>query len=109
MKYTYDYTDKAFYERAWDILVEHAGAIRVPYEKDTFVDSFCRREHKAYEFRFGGVFGHGGKFWRNDNRFYVSYYREDETAKMRRTADKVNALLAALAAELHPDPNGPTV
>ena len=109
MQYTHDFTDTAFYERAWDLLVEHAGASRDPYQKDIFVHAYCQREHKAYEYRFGGVFGFGGKFWRNDRRFYVSYYQEDETPKMRVAEAKVNALLAALAEELHPNPYGPMV
>lgn len=84
------------FEKAYGILVAHAGApSREQYMVDTFVDAFTTRP-LAMEWRFGGNLGFGGKFWRNDHRYYVSCYPEDRNAKRDRIIKKVNELLAAL-------------
>ncbi len=53
----------------------------------------------------------GGKFWRGRNGhnggFYVSCYPEDKTSKRAKIIDKVNTLLALLATEMKPNPDGP--
>jgi hypothetical protein len=49
IEYTHDETHKAFYERAWGILVEHAGANKDPHDKDGFVRAYAQVEHKATE------------------------------------------------------------
>lgn len=108
--YTHNDTHKAFYEKAWDILVEHAGASRDPHDKETFVRAYTQIEHQTIEWRFCGLLGFGGKFWRNrgySGSFYVSCYSEDKTKKLGKLIDKVNALLSALATELKPNPDGP--
>lgn len=87
---------KALYEQCWDILVEHAGALKNQDDRSTFVRAFLAEEHEATEWRFGGTLGFGGKFWRNDGRLYVACYREDETPKRLAVIETVNAQLAAL-------------
>jgi hypothetical protein len=67
----------------FDILVEHAGARETmrPYFVSSQTSEFCS------EFRFGGLLGGGGKFWRNTGFradgtwgevWYVNGYPEDE-------------------------------
>lgn len=97
--YTYDETTRPFFERAYAILVEHAGAPDGPHDRESFVINFTRREYPTTEYRCCGAFGFGGKFWRNDGRFYVTCYPEDRSARINRSIDHVNELLAALLAE----------
>lgn len=96
----YDPADAIFYQRAFDILVNDAGASAL--DQTSFVLAYTEVEHRATEFRFGGHLGFGGKFWRNNGRFYVSCYREDATPEKTQVIQIVNAKLSALANELHP-------
>lgn len=89
---------ETFYGKCWDILVKHAGASKSPDAKYQFVMSFVEPERfgNVNEFRFGGVFGFGGKFRRNsnnDHRVYIDYYPEDHTKRLDKLAEKVNKLL----------------
>jgi hypothetical protein len=76
--------------RIWSALVLLGGA------HDSGQDAFMRHwpdgQHIS-EHRFIGVFGFGGKIWWNDDRVYVSYYREDHN-------DQREAVLAILNTEL---------
>jgi hypothetical protein len=47
VEYTYDYTDRAFYEAAYDLLVREVRAPADPSDKASFVDSFCQAEHRT--------------------------------------------------------------
>jgi len=85
------------FKKAWAILVEHAGAVQHEYERDSFVRAFLETKHPATEWRFSGYLGFGGKFWRNDGRYYVSCYPEDRNKKRDATIEKVNKLLAELS------------
>ncbi len=107
MTYTHDYTHRAFYERAWDILVQHAGAPKDPDTKLSFVEAFTQVEHPAIEWRFQGLLGFGGKFWRTDGRFFIRCYPEDSNKSRERIISSVNQRLSDLALELKPNPNGP--
>jgi len=93
--------DAAFYEAAYDVLVQHAGAY--PGERSDFVYELTRRDkgYRVEEWRFRGLLGFGGKFWRN-RTFYVSCYREDETPERLQIIETVNAALAALVAIHNP-------
>jgi len=84
--------------KAWDILVEHAGASADPDNKANFVLNYTTKgqTYNVTEWRFGGLLGFGGKFWRNDNRYYVSCYPEDKDKKKERVIARVNALLSIL-------------
>lgn len=88
-------TPQEIFEKAYDILVHYAKAPRDDHYKDTFVSYFTERP-LAYEWRFGGLLGFGGKFWRNDNRYYVSCYPEDRTSNRTVVMAEVNRLLAEL-------------
>lgn len=71
----------------YDVLVECCGASET--ERDSFVHQQATEDIR--EWRFCGNLGFGGKFWRNNGRFYVSCYREDETPErlaMIAAADK---------------------
>jgi hypothetical protein len=58
-------------------------------------DGYCA------EYRFQGDLGFGGKFWRNDGRWYVSAYPEDVKARPERAGiiEATNAALAELQAK----------
>lgn len=102
MNYTHDDAHRPFFEAAYNILVEDAGAQKDPREKEAFVRAYTQIEHPTSEYRFQGVLGFGGKFWRNDGRFYVSCYREDRTKKLDKIIAKVNDRLQLLFAEHAP-------
>lgn len=86
---------KAIFSRAFDILVEHAGVRDYrDWQRETFVRDFA--EDTTTEWRFQGLLGFGGKFWRNDGRYYISCYPEDRTAERDAIVEKVNELLKEL-------------
>ncbi len=94
--------------RIYDILVAEAGASDSESTRHSFMYTFCRDEQpgRNYEFRFGGKFGFAGKFWWNNERFYVSgHSRGDvsmggcDSATLEQEypeIDRINALLAPL-------------
>ena len=83
------------YRMAQDIfqtLVKFAGAN--PTMEDDFVRWFTKdNAYWSREYRFQGSLGFGGKFWRNNKRFYVNCYREDETDDIREQIELVNSIL----------------
>lgn len=81
-----------FANKVYDILVKEAGA----YEpnRDCFVYSHCDDEFPCNEFRFGGTFGFGGKYWSERNA--ITYYTEDHTKKLDKLEAKVNKLLGEI-------------
>lgn len=96
------YTDRAFYDAVYTILVDEAGAYAGSREREDFIRAYCDNMHPATEYRFGGSLGGGGKFWRGCDWFHVSCYREDETPQRLATIEKVNVLLAQAAATNKP-------
>jgi hypothetical protein len=83
------------FNRAYDILVLHAGAVDDEDHRTDFVCTYM--DTRATEYRFGGRLGFGGKFWRNDHRYYISCYREDYAKGERPTIiDRCNTMLAEL-------------
>jgi len=107
VSYTYDDTDRSFYGRVYDLLVQHAGAMNGPHDKESFVRAFTQVEYKATEYRCCHALGFGGKFWRNAGRFYVSCYPEDRSIDRDATIARINKLLEDLATEMTPLPYGP--
>lgn len=77
-------------------LVAHAGASED--DRRFFVEAQTDDYH--YEYRFIGGLGFGGKFWRNDGRWYVSAYPEDVRVRPSRqqAINNTNAALSALLA-----------
>jgi hypothetical protein len=101
---TYDSTKISFYEKVWDLLVEHAGAR--PDDRHSFVYSMIEQRYLAHndsfqtsEWRFQGVLGFGGKLYRGyPKELRVGFYREDTTPEREAIRDKVNLLLQELVA-----------
>jgi hypothetical protein len=79
----------------YDVLTKVCGASDNPYDREHFVAAQCEEGHPT-EWRFCGSLGFGGKFWRNDGRFYVSCYREDETPARLKAIAEANRLLSDL-------------
>lgn len=88
-------TPQEIFNKAFDILVEHAGAVDGDWQRESFVRSYTT-EPLTTEWRFQGTLGFGGKFWRNGGHYYVTYYPEDRTAEREEAVKKVNALLREL-------------
>lgn len=64
----------AIFEKAYDILVEHAGAKW--FDKYDFVSLETMVEtFPSKEYRFCGNLGFGGKFWNNDSLYVSSTLR----------------------------------
>lgn len=99
---TYDFADKIFYEEVRDLLAKKVGAKSDPIDKKMFILDFCQVDNPAIEFRFGGIFGMGGKFWRNGNRFEISCYRETETPERLEVIVCVNEEINQLVVKHHP-------
>lgn len=84
-------------EQIYKILVELAGAGDYRDQRDMFNNWFGGQyQDFSREFRFQGNLGFGGKFWRNDGRFYVNCYREDETPERLETIERTNEALSSL-------------
>lgn len=81
-----------FANKVYDILVAEAGAQE--NNRLSFVYSHCENEYPCHEFRFGGFFGFGGKYWSERNA--ISYYQEDHTKKLDKLEAKVNKLLGEI-------------
>lgn len=75
----------------FNILVNEAGANES--NRDQFAHWWTTNGH---EFRFQGVLGFGGKFWRNNDRWYINCYSEDENLCRLCVIEKVNKLLKEL-------------
>lgn len=83
------------FNRVWNILVEHAGARKTStWERDSFIRSFVNETN--YEWRFQGLLGFGGKFYRNCGRMWISCYSEDRTPERDAIIARVNPMLAEL-------------
>jgi hypothetical protein len=90
--------DHALLSKAWDVLVECAGAQEIT--REDFIGYLLRRIARApygtYEFRFLGALGGGGKFWLTPGTFHVSCYLEDKNAARIEVIQHTNARLAKL-------------
>jgi hypothetical protein len=74
------------------LLCIYCGA---PTDDDSAADFVLSQTspHFPTEYRFQGHLGFGGKFWRNDERWYVTCYPEDETPKRLEMIEKTNRIL----------------
>ncbi len=89
----------------WQVLVDHAGASREPFDADNFIHHQTRDVQR--EWRFIGALGFGGKFRRSPQRisdgqrerWYVDCYREDETPERLAVIEATNEALAELRKE----------
>jgi hypothetical protein len=78
----------------WRILVECCGCRDDEMDRTTFI--ICQAKRLETEWRFQGLLGFGGKFWRNMGRWYVSCYPEDKTPEREVMIEKANERLRAL-------------
>jgi hypothetical protein len=82
-----------FANKVYDILVKEAGAPESM--RDNFI--YCHNpsdQFLCWEYRFGGLFGFGGKYWSETNK--INYYPEDRTKKLDKLEAKVNKLLSEI-------------
>lgn len=80
----------------WRILVEDCGAYDDRLSCDLFVGYCCDRGFDRLEWRFQGKLGFGGKFYANENGWYVSCYSEDETPARLQIIETANAKLVSM-------------
>lgn len=86
---------KAFLNKVWDILVQHAGAWED--DREAFVIVATDRAYRCLEYRFVGKLGFGGKVWLwNKPHVYINCYREDETPERRKIMTATNRALKQL-------------
>lgn len=79
-----------FADTVYDILVHTGGAPE--RMRENFVYHHTKPdEHAPDEWRFGGKFGMGGKYWSNNN--WVTYYSEDETYELNELELLINERL----------------
>lgn len=79
-----------FYNEVYSVLVAYGRASE--YMRENFV--FChisKQEYPCDEYRFGGVFGIGGKYRRLTNT--IDYYQEDATKQLDKLEKIINARL----------------
>ena len=79
----------------FDILVKECGA----FDDDRLGFVYNQTAEPVSEWRFCGKLGFGGKFWRNNGKWYVNCYREDETPKRMKMIEAANKRLELLANE----------
>ena len=89
----------------WAILVEHCGAAKSDDARYQFITMYSRPSVDNFdrgaprEYRFGGKYGMAGKFWWNNDRFYVNGHSrtevdEETLEREHHELEEVNALLA---------------
>lgn len=81
MKLTIEIANKIY-----DILVKEAGAPECYRDNFVYVES----KENCHEYRFQGDLGFGGKFWNDDNKWYVACYAEDETPERLKIIETTN-------------------
>lgn len=80
-----------FYGLTFDLLVDKAGASEE--DRWSFMHAFMKDDRDPVEYRFQGLLGFGGKFWRSDGRHYVNYYQEDVTGEREKLVEVVNGVV----------------
>lgn len=80
--------------RIYDILVEDCAASKIM--RDSWVHHQTNPNEFTIEWRFSGLMGFGGKFWRNGGRWYVDAYSEDYTPKMEKLIAATNKKIDAV-------------
>lgn len=79
----------------YDVLVQHAGASRDPYDRQCFVLLALNWDYRfTFEYRFMGLLSSGGKIWLPlDGVPNVSCYPEHETPQRKKIIKETNILL----------------
>jgi hypothetical protein len=81
-----------FANKVYDILVAEAGAHES--NRENFIYVHCEDEYPCGEYRLGGDFGFGGKYWLERNA--ITYYQENHMKKLDKLEAKVNKLLGEI-------------
>lgn len=81
-----------FANLVYTVLVIYGGASESM--RDNFIYAHTDQKEPCWEYRFGGHFGFGGKYWSDRNA--ISYYPEDHTKKLDKLAKDINDKLEAL-------------
>lgn len=83
-------------EQVYDILVRY-GARVDRYTKHRFVEYFTTYDRWGHEYRFGGIFGMGGKvrLCRHDCVVTADMYLENETPQLIAQMNQLNKELSA--------------
>lgn len=91
--------------KAYDILVEFAGASKNHQDRLAFVSAFTHTESKlrTSEWRFQGTIGFGGKFYYDGwGPMRIDCYVEERSRANAKTIETVNKKLGALPQPGHP-------
>lgn len=86
----------------WTLLVKYCAN-----EADwhSFMHYFCNDSPHGHEFRFRGIFGHGGKVRMDSYRgLWASYYSEDGTPELNKKMEELNASLQKMWNEFKSSP-----
>lgn len=78
----------------YDVLVEEAGADSREHTKESFARQ--QAEDHLAEYRFCGLLGFGGKFWRYNGLWYVNCYRENLDGEAKDIITRTNQRLMEL-------------
>lgn len=87
-------------ESIWEVLVIQCGASAAPRHRDDFIAHATEPDFS--EFMFGGLLGYGGKFFATSTKWWVSCYKEFETADKIRMVNAANKELVLLRASMEP-------
>lgn len=79
-------------DQIYTILVEEAGAL----ERGRSDFTHYQTHNHCDEWRFCGLLGFGGKFWRAQDRWYVTCYLEDETVERKAIVERTNKRLLSI-------------
>lgn len=87
--------------RIWEVLRE-SGAVTGSEISERLGHEFRFDQTTRFinEYRFGGMLGMGGKFWRSNGKWYVNCYPENETPERKAIIEKANKALAELKAKI---------
>lgn len=77
----------------YDILVEECGALEDERERFVRYHAKLDPDSSPTEWRFQGDLGFGGKFWRNNGRWYVNCYPESRNDERNEMIHKANERL----------------
>jgi len=83
----------------YDILVQDCAAAESM--RDSWLYHQTNKEELTTEWRFSGLLGFGGKFWRNMGKWYVDGYQEDYTPERKKLIAATNKKLVAIREEFN--------
>ena len=88
-------TKEEYWGKVYGLLVEY-GASTDEHRRAQFVRYMSAERLSPHEYRFGGMFGFGGKCRTGPRGTTVDYYHEDHTPKLDALCAELNLRIAAL-------------